>query len=189
MEQQDQWQRKCSTSQAEPAAGLLKNKPSPFFPLWAIHFSLVSALRETGSPDAAWKECQEVAKRTRPTVTKLTLPGISCRAQWGLADPTLGQWMVKATSVTLPTALLWDHRGDTWPSAASFWDPQRNPMNQQGHLLLYTLLCGVYQETYWHPHRHRIPFITAGPTWCLLPYATADRGGYPPAARFSKKSS
>jgi len=86
----------------------------------ATHFSLVSAFRQAGSLDTAWKECPEEVRRTRIIVTRLTPPRKgpdpltrhSLQSSVGLGRSCSRSESGQASSVMLPTALPWDHRED-----------------------------------------------------------------------------
>lgn len=92
----------------------------------------------------------------------------------------------QANSVTLPTALLWDHRGDVWllflgspekPNGAAEPPPPSTPCSMEV----------TKRPTDIHTDTGLPSSLQDQPDAC--PCAAADRGGYPPAARLSRRSS
>lgn len=152
-----------------------------------MHFSLVSALRKTGSLDAAWKEGQEEVRRTRIAVTRLALPGKvpspltkhTLQSSVGLGASHARAENGWASSVVLPTAFLWDHRGNVSLGSPEKTNGPREPPPP------LPMSCSIKVTK--RPFDTQVPSITAGPTCWLLPCASADRGGYSKAARLSKK--
>lgn len=158
-----------------------------------MRFSLVSALRKTGSLDAAWKEGQEEVRRTRIAVARLALPGKvpspltrhTLQSSVGLGASHARAENGWASSVVLPTAFLWDHRGNVSLGSPEKTNGRREPpppLPMSCSIEVTERPVDIHTDT-------QVPSITAGPTCWLLPCASADRGGYPKAARLSKKGS